>query len=104
MRDGHESTVLRQTPEELRQWRSGALAGGLYSVMFLAALSVELYGTWLGNWVRHPTEPCFGLTSANPPLAAGSFYCMLDVLVGLTVRGIVRRMRSVQLLGVRPAG
>jgi hypothetical protein len=69
-----------------------------------AALAVELYGTWLGNWVWHPTEAYFGLTSANPPLAAGSFYCMLDVLVGLTVRGIVRRMRSLPLVGARAAG
>ena len=35
-------------------------------------------------------EPYFGFTSANPPISAGSFYCMLDVLVGLTVRGMGR--------------
>jgi hypothetical protein len=75
----------------------------LYSVMFLAALAVELYGTWIGNWVWHPAEPYFGLTSANPPIAAGSFYCMLDVLVGLTVRGGVRRLRSRPFLGPQTA-
>ncbi|MGD2141022.1 MAG: hypothetical protein PVH25_11530 [Burkholderiales bacterium] len=58
----------------------------LYSLMLVMSLAVELYGTWLGNWVWHGEVPYFPLNSANPPLAAGSFYCMLDVLVGLTVR------------------
>jgi hypothetical protein len=35
--------------------------------------------------------PYLGLNSANPPLAAGAFYCALDVLVGLTVRAIRQR-------------
>lgn len=60
----------------------------LYSLMLLMSLLVELYGTWLGNWIWHPEVPYFALSSANPPLAAGSFYCMLDVLIVLTVRSI----------------
>lgn len=63
----------------------------LYSVMFVAALLVEIYGTWIGNWVWHAEVAYFGFTSANPPLAAGAFYCALDVLVGLTARSIRRR-------------
>jgi len=66
----------------------------LYSVMLIAALVMELYGTWIGNWVWHPDVPYLGLNSANPPLAAGAFYCALDVLVGLTGRGLLR-LRSV---------
>lgn len=62
----------------------------LYAVMFVASLAVELYGTWMGNWVWHPEVPYFAFSSANPPIAAGSFYCMLDVLVALTVRGMLR--------------
>jgi len=58
----------------------------LYAVMFVAALVLEVYGTWIGNWVWHRDVPYLGLNSANPPLAAGAFYCALDVLVGLTVR------------------
>jgi hypothetical protein len=57
--------------------------------MLVMSVALELYGTWIGNWVWHPDVPYFALTSNNPPLAAGSFYCMLDVLVGLTVRSIV---------------
>ena len=62
----------------------------LYSVMLIAALAMELYGTWVGNWAWRPDVPYLGLHSANPPLAAGAFYCALDVLVGLTVRGLLR--------------
>lgn len=58
----------------------------LYSLMLLMSLVVEIYGTWVGNWVWHANVPYFRLTSNNPPLAAGAFYCMLDVLIGLTAR------------------
>lgn len=63
----------------------------LYSVMLMAALALELYGTWIGNWSWHSDVPYVGLHSLNPPLAAGAFYCALDVLVGMTARAI-RRM------------
>jgi len=58
----------------------------LYSLMLVMSLAVELYGTWIGNWVWHADVPYFTLTSNNPPIVSGSFYCMLDVLVGLTAR------------------
>ena len=62
----------------------------LYCVMLIAALLMELYGTWVGNWAWQADVPYLGLHSANPPLAAGAFYCALDVLVGLTGRGLIR--------------
>lgn len=65
----------------------------LYTVMFVASLMVEVYGTWVGNWVWHRDVPYMGLSSANPPLAAGAFYCALDGLVVLTVRGLKRLPR-----------
>jgi hypothetical protein len=61
----------------------------LYSLMLVISLIVEMYGTWIGNWVWDADVPYFPLTSNNPPIAAGSFYCMLDVLVGLTARSLV---------------
>ncbi len=67
----------------------------LYSVMLIAALAMELYGTWVGNWAWRPDVPYLGLHSANPPLAAGAFYCALDVLVGLTGRGLLRVRHTV---------
>lgn len=53
----------------------------LYAVMLPLALSVEILGTAVGSWRWHETIPYFPLTSFNPPLLAGSFYCMLDLLV-----------------------
>lgn len=67
----------------------------LYALMFVASLILELYGTWIGNWVWHRDVPYMYLNSANPPIAAGAFYCALDLLVGLTTRG-VRRLRPVR--------
>jgi len=66
----------------------------LYAVMFVLALAMEIYGTWLGNWTWTADVPWLGLTSINPPLAAGAFYCVLDMLVVTTV----------SRLGMRRAG
>ncbi|MGH8649254.1 MAG: hypothetical protein ACREUP_08095, partial [Burkholderiales bacterium] len=57
----------------------------LYAVMFVLSLAMEIYGTVLGNWAWHADVPWLGLTTTNPPLAAGAFYCVLDLLVVATV-------------------
>ena len=59
-------------------------AGRLYAVMFMLSLAMEIYGTWLGNWTWAEEAPWLGFTTINPPLAAGAFYCMLDLLVVAT--------------------
>lgn len=53
----------------------------LYGVMFLLALLLELWGTWIGTWTWRPLLSGLGWHTLNPPLAAGAFYCVLDVLV-----------------------
>ena len=53
----------------------------LYATMFVLSLAMELYGTWVGNWVWAREVPWLGLRADNPPLAAGAFYCVLDLLV-----------------------
>lgn len=58
----------------------------LYAVMFMLSLAMEIYGTWLGNWAWREEVPWLGLTTTNPPLAAGVFYCLLDFLVMTTLR------------------
>ena len=63
----------------------------LYAVMFVLSLTLEIYGTWLGNWAWRAEVPWLGLTTTNPPIAAGAFYCMLDLLVMTTMRGWRRR-------------
>ncbi len=58
----------------------------LYAVMFVLSLTLEIYGTWLGNWAWAIDVPWLGLTTTNPPLAAGVFYCVLDFLVMSTLK------------------
>ena len=72
----------------------------LYATMFVLSLAMELYGTWLGNWTWAPRVPGLGLAAANPPLAAGAFYCVLDLLVVAVAGGGMRR-RQVPALGRR---
>jgi hypothetical protein len=48
---------------------------------FVLSLAMELYGTWMGNWIWSAQVPWLGLRSDNPPIAAGAFYCVLDLLV-----------------------
>ena len=61
----------------------------LYATMFVLSLAMEIYGTWLGNWRWNAAVPWLGLTTANPPVAAGAFYCVLDLLVvSLTARNV----------------
>ena len=57
----------------------------LYATMFVLSLAMELYGTWVGNWRWAADVPWLGLTADNPPIAAGAFYCVLDLLVVSTV-------------------
>ena len=59
----------------------------LYATMFVLSLAMELYGTWIGNWVWAREVPWLGLTTLNPPIAAGAFYCVLDLLVVTATRG-----------------
>ena len=58
---------------------------GLYAVMVWAALAMELWGTYLGNWTWSSEVPWTGLTAWNPPLLVGAFYCLGDLLVNLCV-------------------
>ena len=62
----------------------------LYAVMFVVALAMEIYGTLLGNWGWGAEVPWLKMTAINPPLAAGAFYCVLDLLVMATVARVGR--------------
>ncbi len=62
----------------------------LYAAMFVLALSMELYGTALGNWVWVANVPGLNISAANPPFSAGAFYCLLDLLVLAGLRGWAR--------------
>ncbi|MBM3342850.1 MAG: hypothetical protein FJY56_12175 [Betaproteobacteria bacterium] len=63
----------------------------LYAVMFVLALAMEIYGTALGNWTWRLDVPWLGMSTINPPLTAGVFYCVLDLLVVTTVARLMKR-------------
>lgn len=69
----------------------------LYAVMFMLSLGLEIYGTAIGNWYWLHDVPVTGWTTLNPPLAAGTFYCMLDMLVVTTMNARRRRNADPQL-------
>jgi hypothetical protein len=37
----------------------------LYAVMFVLSLTMEIYGTWIGNWAWRVDVPWIGLTTTN---------------------------------------
>jgi len=65
----------------------------LYATMFVLSLVMEWYGTWLGNWHWNEQVGRTGMVTVNPPVAAGAFYCALDLLVMSTMRKRIRRKR-----------
>jgi hypothetical protein len=69
----------------------------LLATMFLVTLVLELIGTALGTWGWAPRAPVLGLATTNPPIAVAAFYCVLDTLVFLTVRGRLRRYFELKL-------
>jgi hypothetical protein len=52
----------------------------LFASSFVLTLTLELYGTALGNWTWHREVPWVGLVTTNPPAIAGAFYCTLHAL------------------------
>lgn len=76
----------------------------LYSTMFVLSLAMEIYGTWLGNWNWAAVVPWVGLTSFNPPLAAGAFYCVLDLIVVSIAARSARQPRLEADRGLAPGG
>ena len=68
--------------------------------MFVLSLTMEIYGTWLGNWTWAIDVPWTTLTTANPPLAAGVFYCLLDLLVMSTMKSWRKRGAAMAAQGI----
>ncbi len=58
----------------------------LFASSFLLTLTLELYGTTLGNWAWDREVPWVGLVTTNPPAIAGAFYCTLHALVIAAIR------------------
>jgi hypothetical protein len=65
----------------------------LFASSFVLTLTLELYGTTLGNWAWHREVPWVGLVTTNPPAIAGAFYCTLHALA-LAARFFIRNRNS----------
>lgn len=65
----------------------------LYAVMFVVSFLVEVAGTRAAAWRWMPVDPVFGLALTNPPVCAGTFYCVLDLLVAWASR-LARRVED----------
>lgn len=90
---GDEFSVLLFAVYATCYWRAPALRG-LLAAMFGLALGMELFGTSLGVWGWAPRTPVLGLTTINPPVAVGAFYCTLDALVVWSIRASANARRT----------
>jgi len=61
----------------------------LFASSFVLTLTLELYGTTLGNWAWDREVPWVGLVTTNPPAIAGAFYCTLHALT-IGARSLLR--------------
>ncbi len=62
----------------------------LFASSFVLTLTLELYGTTLGNWAWDREVPWVGLVTTNPPAIAGAFYCTLHALT-IGVKSLLQR-------------
>jgi hypothetical protein len=65
----------------------------LFASSFVLTLTLELYGTALGNWSWDREVPWVGLVTTNPPAIAGAFYCTLHALA-IGMRRLLERTRT----------
>lgn len=72
----------------------------LYASTFVLALLLELYGTWLGNWIWAREVPVTALITTNPPGVVGAFYCALDASVA-AMSMLLARLWSTRSIGPR---
>lgn len=75
----------------------------LLAFMFLAATALELYGTALGAWRWESVTPVLDLSTTNPPLGAGAFYCVLDAVVMVTLALRRRMSQAIEASGAHPS-
>ncbi|MEC9090803.1 MAG: hypothetical protein VYC11_05480 [Candidatus Thermoplasmatota archaeon] len=69
----------------------------LYATMVWFALSMELWGTHLGNWEWYNQVAWTPLTALNPPLLCGVIYAFGDLLVNVTVNRITQTQSTADL-------
>ncbi len=78
---GLDTLAVPALPDPHAVGAGAARARRLFASSFILTLTLELYGTTLGNWYWHREVPWIGVATTNPPAIAGAFYCTLHALV-----------------------
>jgi hypothetical protein len=74
--------------------RSGR--GDLFAGVWVATTTIEVVGTWAGDWTWIAHAPWTGIPSGNPPSAIAAGYAVIDgsiVLLGPVVARLLTRFR-----------
>ena len=82
--------------------RSGK--GDMFAAIWVAVATIEIAGTWAGDWVWAASAPWSHLPSGNPPSAIAAGYAVIDGSVALLaplVLAVALRARSANF-GERP--
>jgi hypothetical protein len=74
--------------------------GDLFAAIWVATMTIEVVGTWAGDWTWGASAPWTHIPSGNPPAAIAAGYAVIDgsvVLLGIAVARLVTRFRPAQL-------
>ena len=78
--------------------------GDMFAAIWVAVATIEIAGTWAGDWVWAASAPWSHLPSGNPPSAIAAGYAVIDGSVALLaplVLAVALRARSANF-GERP--
>jgi hypothetical protein len=75
----------------------------LFAGIWLATATLEIAGTWAGDWTWHPVAPWTHLPSGNPPSAIAAGYAVIDGTVLLLAPLALRALRRLRALPARRA-
>jgi hypothetical protein len=76
--------------------RSGR--GSTFAGIWLATATLEIAGTWAGDWVWAPVAPWSHLPSGNPPSAIAAGYAVIDGAVLLLAPRVLRTLAGLSAL------
>jgi hypothetical protein len=70
--------------------------GDLFAAVWVATMTIEVVGTWAGDWAWAANAPWTHIPSGNPPSAIAAGYAVIDgsvVLLGPVAARLVARFR-----------
>jgi hypothetical protein len=79
----------------------------MFAAIWVAVATIEIAGTWAGDWVWASSAPWSHLASGNPPSAIAAGYAVIDGSVALfapLALAVALRARSTLLAGRRIVG